>query len=341
MARKIINPCNQGFTLNELLISMLAMMIIIGALVLVFTSQSKMSVSEEEILSLQMNLRVATERLSNAFSHAGFGCYDSFQDGNTISGIDPEGNSTHVSSFIYDIENKESLLRDSVIVTYGFKKIGTIASFNMSNRTITLENIPKLSPSTDNKFKNYITFFPLMDGNVFYNVTNVNGSTLTFTVFPPVEQGYDVFMVSPVRLKIADISTTDRFGNAISKPVLYLQNFAYHSSDNWTVAENIEDMQFQYSIDGNQWFDEFSTDLQNIRKVRFWLLGRAENPTGINSQVLEVTDISTNIGDPNVMCIEEFSEDGENYCVMYRVGPFNDGYTRMLSRGEVVLRNAF
>lgn len=348
-----MNSHNHAFTLIELLLAMVAMMIIIGALILVFLYQSKMSVSEEEMLNLQMNLRVATERLFHAISHAGFGCYDSFDDGFSMTGNETGSGAVTINTFISNVVNGEStsatLDPDSLVVVYGFKKIGTVDM--ITDNVVQLKSgssHPAPSPTPDqnpNNFKRFFYFFPNREGNIFYVLdpnTNVadSGRKLTFSRSVDAPNESSVYMVSPIRIQIVDTPKTNRLGQTIDIPTLYLKNFAYTSAQYWIVAENIEDLQVQYSTDGEKWLDD-PANLQDIRKIRFWVLGRSENQTGVKSQVFEVTDLSENIGEPSDMCIEQYTENGELHCVMYRVGPFNDGYTRMLSRGEVVLRNAF
>ncbi|WP_028571979.1 PilW family protein [Desulfonatronum lacustre] len=353
MARKIMNSNGDGFTIVELIIAMLAMMVLIGALVLVFISQSRMSVSEEEMLSLQMNLRVATERLSHAFSHAGFGGYDSFQDGFSMTGNEPGAGNITINTFVSNIENGESISTtldpDSLVIVYGFKKIGTVDS--ITDNVVQLKSgsgYPAPSPLPDqdvNLFKRYFYFFPNYEGNVFSvldpsaNVAD-GGRKLTFLRNVDAPEEATMYMVSPSRIQIVETAKTNRIGKTITIPTLYLKNFAYTSAQYWIVAENIEDLQVQYSTDGEKWLDD-PVNLLDIRKIRFWVVGRSENQTGVQSQVFEVTDLTKNIGEPVDMCIEQYTEDGDSHCVMYRVGPFSDGYARMLSRGEVVLRNVF
>ena len=325
----------EGMTLVELLIAMISLIIVIGGLVTVFITQSKMSVSEEELLHLQMNLRTASDRISYALSHAGFGCYDSFDDGFTMSGNDPNGGTITISSFVSNISNNNSnstsTNSDSVVITYGFNNIATVTSMDNDNNVVEFSNTGP-SITTGNDFKRYLSFFPNFSGNEFRTVTSISGDSYALNSSPSTINAADVFMVSPVRI-------------FLSNDMLYLQFFAYQSvaverEQYWIVAENIEDLQFQYSIDGKKWFDSVgSSDLQSIRKVRFWMLGRSQNQTGVESQVFEISDHNDYIGSTNSTCIQAYS-DSIN-CVMYRVGPFNDGYTRMLSRGEVVLRNVY
>ena len=339
MAGKSLGNRTRGFTLVELLIAMLAMVIVMGALVFVFISQSRMSVSEEELISLQMNLRVANERLSHAFSHAGYGCKDSFLEGSRLSGTEPNGGAIEIGGHVTNIVNGQStatsLNPDSVIIAYGFKKIGTATS--ITNNVVQLAAIPSPRPDpTTNSFKRFFHFFPNFEGNYFYVLTGSanNGRQLTFSRNVDAQPRAGVYMASPVRIQISQVSKVGSFGKTIQVPTLFLKNFAYASAIHWAVAENIEDMQLQYSLDGEKWYDTVqSSDLRKIRMIRFWLLGRSERASGAGPQILEISDLKVNV--PGSPCVEELG----GVCVLYRVGPFADGHARMLSRGEVVLRN--
>jgi len=62
--------------------------------------------------------------------------------------------------------------------------------------------------------------------------------------------------------------------------------------------------------------------LQDIRKIRFWVLGKSSHPVRVHeTQNLEIRD-------------------QQNQEVVYRAGPFDDGHVRMVSTGTVYLRNA-
>ncbi len=78
-------------------------------------------------------------------------------------------------------------------------------------------------------------------------------------------------------------------------------------------------------------------NLNNIRKIRFWLLGRSKDSVpGAGQQNLEVVVDKDSLADDGI-CIENVDS---NKCVVYRVPSVDeDGRIRMLSRGDVVLRN--
>lgn len=331
-----------GLTFVELLIAMLAMTIIMGGLTAVFMSQSRMSVSEEELIDLQMNLRVATDRLTRAISHAGFGCYEAFSQGKNLEGI---------TSFVSSVTNGDSdgvnINPDSATITYGFalrphsdenvpegepEEI-TVTSFSSESK---IEINFKATPAPSSSgHKSYIAFFPSLSGNYFYEIDAYDDTARTIEFEERVED--EVFIGSRLYLVVPHEIYID------SDNRLNIGNKAYASSVYWIVAEKIHDLQFQYFVNGKWWNDLDSNNLapQDTRKIRFWLLGKSDNPVReSSSQVYEVIDILDNIGDTD-QCVEEYTEDGINYCVVYRTGPFNDNYLRMLSRSEVVLRNVY
>ncbi|MFW6005172.1 MAG: PilW family protein [Desulfonatronovibrionaceae bacterium] len=324
-----------GLTLVELLISMTVMLLIMAALTGAFMSQSRVSVSEDERINLQMNLRAATDSLNKALRNAGFGAIDSFRNSQAMSGGDPDGGNITVNSFISEITNNDSqdatISSDSVIIVYTFKELGTVSTVPEENQ-VTLDEAPSPKVTTGNDFKRYLSFYPTRLGNVFHQVSAVSNETdLTFADSVQAEPGDRVFMVSPVRVKLDQ--------GHIQLQIFSYQEVAVERSQHWRVAENIEDMQFQYSTDGSTWTDEVTSDLQDIKKIRFWLLGRSAGQVpDAGSQSFELTKPTAEFENPGDICLE-YSE-GDEECPIYRVGPFNDGYVRMLSQSEVLLRNA-
>lgn len=343
---------SKGLTIIELLITLVVMSLIMGGLVVAFISHSRISAAEEARIDVQQNLRVATDRLKHALKHSGFGCYDTFESFDPDSensdyamyGNDPLNGNIEISTFISHIDNNDSfendINNDSVIITYGFKKIGEVnwTASDVSNYEIRIKNKKSPAVTADDKFKRYLSFFPTLSANIFFKVTDVsdNGYVLKFDQNDAFDEinfkgEPDVYMVSPTRIKISESD---------GRPVLYFQNFAYSGAQYWIVAENIEDIKFQYYIPGQGWRNEpAENDItnQNIRKIRFWILGKSKKPVpNAGGRVFEVRDHKDNIFDNNE-CVEIVGDE----CIMYRVGPFDDGHVRMLSRGEVKLRNVF
>lgn len=256
----------------ELLIAIVVMLIIVGALITAFISHSQTSKAEQARMEVQQNLRVAVDRLSHVLKHAGFGCYDSFEEGYQMTGDDPDGNLSSIDYFIHEAN------LNSVIIVYGFKEIAQVTDLIYDNGDVTgieLNKSPSPSITTGNEFKRYLSFFPNASGNKFYQVNSVSNNNINFTDSIPITSDYlsnnkdvYVFMVAPARIKINDESS-----------ILYLQNFAYTSAQYWTIAEDIEEVQFEYFIPGQGWQEEPSVNElqnQNISKIRFSVWGGTE-----------------------------------------------------------------
>jgi len=308
----------KGLTLVEILIALAAISVISAGMVAAFISHNRVSAAEEARIKVQMNLRVAVDRLKNVLRHAGFGCYDSFDEDRTMYGVDPDNGTIEISSFISHVERHDipgsDMKNDSLVLTHGFKKIGSVSEVLAKDR-IMLDRDPSPSVTAGGEFKRYLSFFPSLHGNRYFQVKTVNGREVSFFEdLAGVRSGNKVFMVSPVRIKISQSS---------EEPVLFLQNFAYGSSLYWIIAEGIEHIRFQYYTGEQGWVDNPGKDsLQDIRKIRFWVLGKSSHPVRVHeTQNLEIRD-------------------QQNQEVVYRAGPFDDGHVRMVSTGTVYLRNA-
>ena len=296
---------SSGMTIVELLIATTCMIMVMGAVFVIFSSQSKTATFERKIIDMQLNSRVAMERLNFLFSHAGYGCSESFDNGKTMSGDDPDSNGTlTINSIFWDVQDSNSTgwTPDSVGVVYGFKKVTEVfGSYSNTDSNIDLENNP--SPqikSTTSEFKNYISFYPNIEGDEFYQVMDASDP---YDLDESVELLLDdaaVYMVTPTRVRVVN-------------GTLQFQNLCYDSGM-WGIADNIQDLQFQYTTDGTNWVDA-PTDPGEVIGVSFELLARTDDP------------------DPNYRDVKTYDLGGQT------VGPFNDAFHRKLSRARVWLRN--
>ncbi len=304
---------NLGLTLIELLITLVVMALIMGGLVSAFISHSRISATEEARMEVQQNLRVSVDRLKHVLRHAGFGCYDVIGSDSKIGDYD---------NFISNVDT------NSMTMIYAFRKIAETAPLNencnLSNgdvlcnikcndEFINLINVKTPNITKDNEYTRYLSFFPDLSGNYFYYVDEP-GNPIKIDKNIDFITCSDVFMVTPAIIVVED--------NVLKNKKLSYQHLT-SPDQHWAIAENIQDIYFQYYENGN-WHDNETTigELQGIRKIRFWILGRSKNPVpNVGQQEFQLKD-----------------SDGE---VVYEVGPFNDGRLRMLSRGEVTLRNVF
>jgi len=296
---------NNGLTLVELLIVLVVMSLIMGGLVAAFISHSRISSAEEARMEVQQNLRVVTDRLKHVLRHAGFGCYDSFPD-KKITMSEPQGDGNiDIDSFIFDLNNMDvgdhNIVSDSLIFVYAFGEISSVDD------------------------EEYFTVFPNVDGNVFYSSDEFGDLEVDIN-----DNDLSILEVIPVRIFVSNDDEGYR---------LYLKNFAYNDRGQWILSESIEDISFQYYENGAWHADENTiSDMNNIRKIRFWLLGRSKKSVpGAGQQDLEVVVDKDSLADDDI-CIDNVDS---NKCVVYRVPSVDEeGRIRMLSRGEVTLRNA-
>jgi prepilin-type N-terminal cleavage/methylation domain-containing protein len=236
----------KGFTLVELLVVVVCVGILMTALFKVFFQEQRIVTAEQEILEMQMNARVALDRVLFAFQHSGFGCLNSFSSGQTMTGVDPDGNTVTIDSAVWDIQDNapgNGTVSDSVVLVYGFRKIGEVQGEHEETDTVDLKNIGSPACSTSG-FNSYISFFPSFQGDMFYKVSSFASTIYSLdqeVAYLPDDA--EVFMVTPVRLTVIDST-------------LYMQNYVYSSNSNaqglWEVAENIENMQIEYGTNGEE-----------------------------------------------------------------------------------------
>lgn len=294
---------SSGMTIIELLVATACLSVVMGGILVFFSAQSKTATFEREIVDMQLNSRVAMERLTYIFSHAGYGCSDSFQDGQVMSGDDPDLGNVNIDSFLWDIQNNNATSPDSVVVVYGFHKIAEIdGDYNSTNIGIDFKNKGNPDITTSNTdFKNYINFFPNVEGNEFYRVTSGSDPYDLDQAIELLTNESSVYMVTPTRVKVAN-------------GTLQLQNFCYSTNGMWDIAENIQDIQLQYTTDGSSWVD-VPSDPNDVIGVSIELLARTDDP------------------DPDYRDVKTYTLAGQT------VGPFNDAFHRKYSRARVWLRN--
>lgn len=296
-------------TIVELLVATTCMLLVMAGVFVIFSSQSKTATFEREIINMQMNSRIAMERLRYILSHAGYGCSDSFQDGESMSGDDPDtGSSVTINSFLWDFNNNNAngTDPDSVVVVYGFRRESYVNGNANSTSIINLTNSTSINTSED-EFKNYINIFPNIEGNNFYKVESIAGSDYTINnTIGMVADRSSVYMVTPVRIKI-------------DNKILQFQNFRYNNSTMWNLTDNIQDLQFKYTLDGLNWVDT-PGDPNAVIGIAINLLARSENE------------------DPNYTDVKQYTYQWPDNTTD-TVGPFNDGFHRKHSRAQVWLRN--
>lgn len=287
----------------ELMVALACFSVVLSGIYLIFFNQNRHIAAEEEIIEIELNGRVAKERLNFLFRHVGFGCKDSFVAGGSMSGNDPDASGVTINSALWDIQNTTAngTNSDSVVAVYGFRKVAEVDG-QQNTTPVDLKNIGSPSITTSQTdFKNYVAFAPNMEGNAFYRVTDASDPYDFEQNIDLLTDEADVYMVVPVRIKVVN-------------EVLQFQNFAYTNSNLWEIAEHIQSLQLQYTTDGSTWEDN-PADLEDVIGVSFFVLTRTQRP------------------DPDYTDTKSYTMAGQT------VGPFQDSFHRKLFQGTVWLRN--
>ena len=245
--------------------------VVVGVLGLV-TRQNKAYHSEEAIIDMQMNNRVAMDRIVYFIRMAGFGCQANIGSG--VSGF------THVVT-----ATNNNNAPDSLTLVSGLRKVGVVDDGDATaNETFTTAIIPilmddgrPLSDFFNDSTKKYFYLSPAIskgfltiasggvnNGSTPKTLTNNGGSV-------NVTEGDNVYAVRAYTLAVNS-------GNLTINENTGAGNLVY--------AENIEDLQFKYGWDADnngrittgEWVDDPSGNEDLVRAVKVYLLTRSGQP---------------------------------------------------------------
>ncbi len=305
MSKKITQA--KGFTLVELMVVLVILGIVsIGAITSI-TGQNKVYHSEEDIIDMQMNARVAMQRICNIIRMAGYGCKDSFGPNLTSGNLATNGDvAPNPLNSLLIISDNDSPTPDSLTLTGAIRYAGTVTAIPAANQ-ITLGNLRANLDTNDTAAAKSFIFVSPRESNVYQTITSISGSTLTLQNPLTTTVGDGVYQVQAFTLRLTNNS-------------LRIDDNVDTSSTSLEVADNIQDLQFQYGIDSdndgvvNSWVDNPAT-IRQIKAVKVFILAR----TGKTDR--EYTDRKT------------YSLAGVT------VGPFNDNFHRQLLESTFYIRN--
>jgi type IV pilus assembly protein PilW len=230
---------DKGVTLIELLIALVISGVLIAALYRTFIGQQKTYIVQDQVVDMQQNVRVAINKMMREIRMAGFGGV-----GDVLSQVGGVNGFTDVI-----IPNANSLT-----IVGGFRQMSTLAANAAGGQNkITLKNATDAS-QFDGAIHHYISIGGLESNTV----QSRTGADLTLDqplrMTHPV--GTPVFKIHAITYGIRDDSGT---------PVLFRNLYSNTtSSQRETVAENIENVQFEYfDADGN-----LTANPPDIRVVR-------------------------------------------------------------------------
>lgn len=257
---KIHQNHHAGFSLTELLVVIVMVGILSTAAYKLFREQSRINITQQNFVEMQSNARAAMQAIIKDFSHAGFGCADSFSSGSSIN-----GNAT----FLIPSNNPFSASAptpDRLTLVYGYQHVGTITQD--ANATNSLKaNTTGIATTQTDQFRRHISFFPYTDPNSFFIGTGSNGNNITLTLNRDIESirsGAKIFRVTQIEYFV-DANTRELRIRPVLSP-----------ADVDTLIYDVQDFQLAYSTDGTTWTESPTlNETRNVKIIWTYLLLRS------------------------------------------------------------------
>lgn len=304
------NRRDRGFTLIELMVVMVLVMLALAAGYVYFWGSQRASSHRTLTAEMEDNARMAMEVIAQNLRMAGamvdFNNYSSISNGSITLGT----KLLHTNS----TTGPDQL---SVIIGTSVQPVGTLAAdVKRGDNSITASIDSSVSLSAGD----IISFCYVTSSSIESIVANGANKLITISTpaasfcpgprtTPPAD-GETVYLISS--LPTFEIKNDTSSG----KPVLYM--------DNQPLAENIEDLQFEFGIDRNEDFvvssDEWTStpttdDYRFARLIRVTIVARTNNEVkGFEKQVPHA-DAADHVWDKN----DPVYKDGYNRFVMQRV----------------------
>jgi Tfp pilus assembly protein PilW len=301
--------------------------VVIAGVIGLMTHQNKAYHSEESIIDLQMNGRLAMNYMSRYIRMGGFGCSGNLNP-DTVNGY----------GSVITAVNGSSNAPDKLTVVTAARKVGIVddndgtddESFLSTSTIPVFELVDNISDLFDTNKKRYIFLAPCENTDFLtINAVSQANANITLTKSVRVDEGAEIFVVKAYTFSLKQPS---EYGNPKPPgPTLVVnENTGANRQD---VAENIINLQFQYGwdIDGSGRFDPTNKDdwtndpagnESDIKAVRVYVLARSAYPDRdyTDQKIYRVNDATAS-------------------SAAVVVGPFNDHYHRFLLRTTIAIRN--
>lgn len=332
----------QGFNLVELMVVLAILGLILVGVFGVVTTQNQAYHREETIIELQMNGRVAINIITRYVRMGGFGCNGNIDPGSantSVNGFGAVVNATNGSE-----SDPTNPAPDSLTVVTAARKIGVVDNNNgtADEEFEATASIPVILDDTSEKLNDYFNdsskryvYLSPCDNSDFLRIKDpVADDDTSFTISDKirVDEGAEVYTVKAYSFSL-------KLPNEYSPPKPPGSNLVLDENTGdgrQEIAENIENLQFQYGwdrngdnrfdpTDSNEWGNDpaASSNEKDIKAVKIFLLARSAHP---DKEYKHSTTTYT---------INEASGDG----AAVTIGPFSDGYHRSLLRATVMIRN--
>jgi prepilin-type N-terminal cleavage/methylation domain-containing protein len=236
--KSIQKKTDKGVTLIELLIALVISSILIAAIYRIFISQQRSYVVQEQVVDMQQNMRVSIGRMISEIRMAGFGSVEAVLE--EVDGV---------NGFHQTITPGEN----SITVVGGFKQIrrnngNPITVSSTSENTITLDYS---TDEFDRPAHQYISIGGIESSTVIQRKGRV--LTLANTLRRNHSQDSPIFKIQAITYTI---------GKSDGKP--NLRRNENTGGGGQPVAENIEDLQFEY-FDSNGNTTKIPADIRMVK----------------------------------------------------------------------------
>jgi len=277
-----------GFTLVELMVVLAILGVVMVGVMGVITHQNKAYHSEESIIDLQMNARIALNQISRYVRMAGFGCCGNIDSSHQVNSF---------SSVLNATDNGSGTPDTLTIVTAG-RAVGIVDDGDDPDHSEEFQSISaipvvkhdskdKIEELFNNSAKKYIYIAPCENSD-FLTISGAvaaAATTITLNSSIRVKEGTEIFTVKAYSISIKQ-------PNEYSAPKPAGPNLVINENtggNRQEFAENIENLQFQYGwdlngdgvfnpTDSNDWTDDPSGNEADIKAVRIYVLARSAYP---------------------------------------------------------------
>ena len=261
-----IFKASRGVTLIELLIALVISSILTAGLYRMFVSQQTSYATQEQVVDMQQNVRVAINQMIREIRMAGFsGKGDNAPGINDI--INVFKNVNGFTSIITPVDETtvDGITHDQITVLAAYDFVSTLAA--PTDKTVApLTLILHGSAPFDGDKQKYLC----LGGQYLYQVDSAAGNTVTLKDTNPLgedhAQGDTVFMVKAITYGL-------RMDADGVTPVLFRNENT--DGGRQPLAENIENLQFRYLLaDGSE--SDAPADPTQIRGVRITVTARTQ-----------------------------------------------------------------
>ena len=294
--------CERGFTLIELMISLVITTVIVAAGYTILTAAHKATIANEQAVGTQQNVRMAMELIARDIKLAGFRMLPSpnVPVGGTGSDCAPGGTTAAISPTDADATGNTDKGADSLALVVpksdpSWTLNGAVpAAGSTSFSTITLSSATAVTAMVTEGMKNNSSAYVSIGGVVTVPVTLSSGATITLGTSTDLPVTFPdktpVYLLQCVKYSVG--TTTAACGN--DGPCLLRKvDSGTDPAVTTNIVDGVEDLQFAYACDGcnaaiksgvpdsviDDWNGNNTFDQADFQADRIWQYGTFDPAT--------------------------------------------------------------